>query len=88
MNSRRLIQPKGLSLFGNEYLLVCDSSVKIFDVTDPYLSKYVDEIPTNGAIDIIIRNNHAFIISDFSIDQYELNSADIKNFKKISTFIF
>lgn len=88
LNTRGLTEPKGLSLFGDNYLLVCDDSVKIFDVSDPNDSKYLDEIPTSGAIDIIIRNNHAFIISDFSIDQYELNNTDITNFKKISTFTF
>lgn len=88
LNTRGLTQPKGLSLFGDDYLLVCDDSVKIFDITDPTDSKYIEQIPTKGAIDIIIRNNHAFIISDFSIDQYELNAANITDFKKISTFTF
>ena len=88
LNSRGLTQPKGLSLYGSDYLLVCDNSVKIFDVTDPNDSKYLEEIPTVGAIDIIIRNNIAFIISDFSIDQYELNESNITNFNHISTFTF
>lgn len=88
LNNRGLTQPKGLSLYGSDYLLVCDDSVKIFDITDPENSKYIEEIPTTGAIDIIIRNNHAFIISEHSINQYELNTTDITNFKKISTFTF
>ncbi len=88
LNTRGLTQPKGLSLFGSEYLLVCDDSVKIFDVTDPSDSKYLEEIPTVGAIDIIIRNNNAFIISDGSISQYQLDLNDISNFKKISEFTF
>jgi uncharacterized secreted protein with C-terminal beta-propeller domain len=68
--------------------LVCDDSVKIFDVSDPKNSKYIDEIETQGAIDIIIRNNHAFIISEFAIVQYLLNPNDIKNATQISTFTF
>jgi hypothetical protein len=67
---------------------VCDDSVKIFDVTDPNDSKYLEEIPTTGAIDIIIRNNNAFIISEHNITQYELDANDITNFKKISEFTF
>jgi hypothetical protein len=68
--------------------LVCDDTVKIFDVSDPSNSIYLDELTTQGAIDIIIRNNHAFIISEFAIAQYQLNSSDITNFTKISTFTF
>ncbi len=88
LNTRGLTQPKGLSLYGDNYLLVCDDSVKIFDVTDPSDSKYIDEIATQGAIDIIIRNNHAFIISEFAVEQYQLNASDISNVTKISTFTF
>lgn len=88
LNKRELSEPKGLSTYGNNYLLVCDDSVKIFDVTNPESSKFVKEIPTQGALDIIIRNNHAFIIAENSIEQYSLNKADIKDFKKISTFNF
>lgn len=88
LNTRGLTQPKGLSLYGDNYLLVCDDSVKIFDVSDPNDSKYIEEIPTTGAIDIIIRNNNAFIISDFSIDQYELNDSNITDFNQISRFTF
>ncbi|MGK0413456.1 MAG: hypothetical protein ACJA1B_001659 [Polaribacter sp.] len=88
LNTRGLTQPKGLSLYGSNFLLVCDDSVKIFDVTDPSNSKYVEEIPTTGAIDIIIRNNNAFIISENNIAQYQLDINDITNFKKISEFTF
>ncbi|MCG1035222.1 hypothetical protein [Polaribacter sargassicola] len=88
LNSRGLTEPKGLSLYGDNYLLVCDNTVKIFDITKPEDSVYIDEINTENAIDIIIRDNHAFIISDYSIDQYELDYNDITNFTKISTFTF
>ncbi len=88
LNTRGLTEPKGLSLYGADYLLVCDNTVKIFDVTDPIDSKYLEEIPTTGAIDIIIRDNNAFIISDDSISQYQLDLNDISNFKKISEFTF
>jgi hypothetical protein len=88
LNSRGLTQPKGLSLYGTDFLLVCDDSVKIFDVTDPSDSKYLEEIPTIGAIDIIIRDNNAFIISENSIAQYQLDTTNITNFKKISEFTF
>ena len=88
LNTRDLKEPKGLGLYGTNYLLVCDDTVKIFDVSDPDDSKFVKEIDTKNAIDIIIRDDHAFIISEHSVEQYELDSEDIENFKKISTFNF
>jgi hypothetical protein len=88
LNTRGLTQPKGLSLYGSDFLLVCDDTVKIFDITDPADSKYIEAIPTVGAIDIIIRDNNAFIIADHSITQYQLNLNDITSFTKISEFNF
>ncbi len=88
LNTRGLTEPKGLSLYGSNYLLVCDDSVKIFDITDPKDSKFVGDIKTTNAIDIVIRNNHAFIISEHSIEQYELDPDAIENTKKISVFSF
>ena len=88
LNTRGLTQPKGLSLYGSDFLLVCDDTVKIFDITDPTDSKYIEAIPTVGAIDIIIRDNNAFIIADHSITQYQLNLNDITSFTKISEFSF
>lgn len=88
LNTRDLTSPKGLSLFGDNYLLVCDGTVKIFDISNPEDSRYIDEIPTENSIDIIIRDNQAFIISEDSIDQYELDSANIESFTKISKFTF
>jgi len=88
LSGRDLTEPKGLSLYGDNYLLVCDNTVKIFDVSDPNDLKYISEIPTENAIDIIIRNNQAYIISEGSIDQYQLNSETIESFTKLSTFNF
>lgn len=88
LNTRGLTQPKGLSLYGTNYLLVCDGSTKIFDIKNPDDSKLLGEIPTKNAIDIVIQNNHACIISEKSIEQYQLDSKNINNFKKISVFSF
>ena len=87
LNTRGLTEPKGLGLF-DDYLLVCDNTTKIFDVSNASESVFITEIPTDNAIDIIIRDNHAFIISEDSIDQYELDATDMTNFKAISSFVF
>lgn len=88
LNTRGLTQPKGLALYGDDYLLVCDEDVKIFNISNPENSVFIKSIPTNGSIDIIIRENHAFIINEHSIDQYELNYNNIEQFTKISSFTF
>ena len=69
LNTRDLTQSKELSLYGDNYLLVCDDTVKVFDVSDPSDSKYIDKISTQNAINIIIKNNHAFIKSELIINQ-------------------
>jgi len=88
LNERGLTEPKGLSLYADNYLLVCDETVKIFDISNPEDSTFISEIPTENSIDIIIRDDQAFIISSGSIDQYQLDSSNIENFTKISTFNF
>lgn len=88
LNTRGLTQPKGLALYGDNYLLVCDEDVKIFDISDPTNSKYLKSIPAVNSIDIIVKENHVFIINEMSIDQYELNPDNIESFVKISSFTF
>ena len=82
VSSRNLIAPKGLALYNN-YLFVCDDEVKIFDITNPEESLLVNSINIS-AFDVIIRNNHAFIIGDTSMYQYEIDPNNIKNIKALS----
>ncbi len=87
LNTRGLTSPKGLGLYGN-YLIVCDDDVKIFDVSDPVDSKYITSIPVNFSIDVIIRENQLFIISEKGVYQYQLNANNIESFNKLSELIF
>ncbi|SDX70172.1 LVIVD repeat-containing protein [Lutibacter oricola] len=87
LNVRELDGPKGLSLYNN-YLLVCDSDVKIFDVSDPTNSIYVTSIPVTYSFDIIVRENHVFIISEIGIYQYLLDNDNIEGYEKLSELIF
>lgn len=88
LNVRSLTEPKGLTLYSDNYLLVCDDSVKIFDISNPEDSIFINEIPTTGSIDIIIRDDNAFIISESAIDQYKLDTSNISNFTQTSKFTF
>lgn len=87
IHTRGLTKPKGLALYEN-YLLICDEDVKIFDITNPEKSTYVGSIPVKFANDLIIRDHHLFIIGDKSIEQYQIDKEDVKKSKKLSSFTF
>ncbi len=70
---RELINPKGLTLY-KQFLLVADSSVRIFDISklDTKEISLVDKID-ESINDLIIRDNHLFAIGDSGVYQYELS---------------
>jgi len=70
--------PIGLGLYHN-YLLVTDlNTVRIFDVSEPEQPDLLGGIEVDG-FDLIIREDHLFIIGDEELRQYELNAQDITN---------
>lgn len=83
VSQRNLIAPKGLALFKN-YLFVCDDEVKIFDISNPKESVFVNSINVS-AFDVIIRNEHLFVIGKTNLYQYQLDKNDINNIKILST---
>ena len=87
LNVRGLTNPKGLGLYHN-YLIVCDDDVKIFDVSDPTNSIYITSIPIALSIDVIIRENKLFVISEKGLYQYQLNPNAISSFQKMSEIKF
>ena len=87
LNVRGLTNPKGLGLYHN-YLIVCDDDVKIFDVSDPTNSIYITSIPIALSIDVIIRENNLFVISEKGLYQYQLNPNAISSFQKMSEIKF
>lgn len=83
ISSRNLIRPIGLGLYG-DYLFVCDTEVKVFDVSDPNNSQLVTSIDVNS-FDIIINNGILVLIGDNGLYQYSLNPDDITNITHLST---
>ncbi|TBN04402.1 hypothetical protein EYD45_07225 [Hyunsoonleella flava] len=77
ISQRNLIAPKGLGLYGS-YLFVCDDEVKVFDISDPENSKLAHSIDIS-AFDVIIQNNHLIAVGDNQLNQYALDTNDIKN---------
>ncbi|MBA3985494.1 MAG: hypothetical protein H0X63_02720 [Flavobacteriales bacterium] len=85
ISTRNLAQPKGLALFNN-YLIVCDDEVKIFDITDPENSILVNSINRN-AFDVIVRGNLLILIGESGLYQYQLDQNNIENIEHISTIL-
>ncbi|WP_296383715.1 hypothetical protein [Winogradskyella sp.] len=83
ISSRNLTQPIGLGLYNN-YLIVCDDEVKVFDVSNPEDSQLVTSIDVN-AFDVIINNGILVLIGENGLYQYSLDSNNITNMSHLST---
>ncbi|WP_298903973.1 hypothetical protein [uncultured Psychroserpens sp.] len=83
ISSRNLTKPIGLGLY-NDYLIVCDDEVKIFDVSDPSNSVLVHAI-NRSAFDVIVNNNTLILIGENGLYQYSLNPNSIQNTEELST---
>ncbi|WP_298896967.1 hypothetical protein [uncultured Psychroserpens sp.] len=83
ISSRNLTKPIGLGLY-NDYLIVCDDEVKIFDVSDPENSVLVHAI-NRDAFDVIINNDTLILIGENGLYQYSLNPNSIQNTEELST---
>lgn len=83
LQTRNMISPKGLGLY-NDYLIVCDDEVKIFDVSEPNAMTFVKSIDIQG-FDVIIQNNHLIVVGENGLYQYSLDNNDIENLTYLST---
>ena len=70
INSRNLVSPKGLGLYDN-YLIVCDDEIKVFDVSDPVNSVLVTSV-NKSAFDVIISGDLLIAIGETGLYQYKL----------------
>ncbi len=86
IHSRNMIHPKGLGLYNN-YLIVCDDEIKIFDVSDPENMTFSTSINVAG-FDVIIRNNLLIVVANNGIYQYNLDPTDITNITTLSTISY
>lgn len=86
LQQRNMVSPKGLGLY-NDYLLICDDELKIFDVTDPNAMIFVQSIDISG-FDVIIQNNHLIVVGEDGLYQYRLDADDISNITHLSTISY
>lgn len=84
VSRRNLASPKGLGLYEN-FLVVCDDEIKIFDVSNPAQYTLAESIQ-QYAFDVIIRNDLLIAIGYQGLYQYRLtkNGSDIE-VKTLST---
>jgi len=83
VEQRNMASPKGLGLY-NDYLILCDDEVKIFDVSDPEKMTFSKSIDISG-FDVIIQNNHLIVVGKNSLSQYTLDPTNIENITHLST---
>jgi hypothetical protein len=86
IHQRNLTHPKGLGLYNN-FLVVCDDDIKIFDVqnpAEPVLVKSVNKM----CYDVIITGDTLFAIGETGVYRYLLDPNDITNVVPQSEVIF
>jgi hypothetical protein len=83
LSTRNLTRPIGLGLYNN-YLIVCDDEVKIFDISDPENAQLVHNI-NRDAFDVIIQENILILVGDSGVYQYRLDETNIQNTMELST---
>ncbi|RAJ17089.1 LVIVD repeat-containing protein [Olleya aquimaris] len=82
ISTRNLTRPIGLGLY-NDYLIVCDDEVKIFDISNPESSAFVHSI-NRDAFDVIIQDNLLILVGDNGVYQYSLDPNNIQNTQELS----
>ena len=83
LSTRNLTKPIGLGLY-NDYLIICDDEVKIFDISEPENIQLVHNI-NRDAFDVIIQNNLLILVGEFGVYQYSLDENNIQNTIELST---
>jgi hypothetical protein len=87
IHSRILSQPKGISFYTADYLLVCDDVIKIFNIQNPVEPVLVHAIDKN-CFDLIVRDNTLFAIGNNGVYRYKMNPNDIKDIQLESETTF
>lgn len=86
LSQRNLIAPKGMGIFEN-YLILCDDEIKIFDIRNPEEMTLVHSI-NRVAFDVIVQGNLLIAIGDNGIYQYTLDNSNITDTPNLSAINF
>jgi len=82
IHQRTLVSPKGLALF-DDYLVVCDDELKIFDISNPAQPVLVRSF-NRSYKDVVIYNNILYAFGEQQISQYTWQPEDFTSLEQIS----
>ncbi len=86
IHQRGLTQPRGLALQEN-YLIICDDELKIFDITNAAEPTIVKALPYTYK-DVLIYNNSLFAFGENRITQFKWTNGDFLSLAPISSLIY
>lgn len=87
ISSHNLVSPKGMGFYEN-YLIVCDNEIKLYDITNPQQAQLITSIDKE-AFDVIVSGDLLIAIGEEGVFQYELSltqtGVGIEGLSEIST---
>ncbi len=86
VHKRNLTNPKGLGLYNN-FLIVCDDVIKIFNIQNPSEPLLIKSINKN-CFDVIIKGDDMYAIGNNGLYRYLLNPTDINDINLKSEVLF
>lgn len=86
VHQRNLVSPKGLALY-NDYLIICDDELKIFDISNPVQPTLLKAF-NKQYTDVVIYNNILFAFGPNQISQYKWQNNDFTNLEQISSLSY
>ena len=86
IHQRNLTYPRGLALHEN-YLIICDDELKVFDVTDPSAPTLVKSVNYKFK-DLVIYNDIMYAFGEQKVTQFKWNPNDFLSFAPISDITY
>ena len=86
IHQRNLTYPRGLAIYEN-YLIVCDDELKIFDTTNPAEPVLVKSVNYKFK-DIVIYNNILYAFGEQKVTQFKWNAGDFLTLTAISDITY
>lgn len=83
IHSRGLVSPKGLTLYNDQYLVVCDDELKIFNIEnpeEPFLVKSINQ----SFKDVLIYNETLFAFGQQRLSQFKWTGDDFLTLHEVS----
>lgn len=86
IHQRNLTYPRGLALYEN-YLIICDDELKIFDTTNPAEPVLVKSVNYKFK-DIVVYNDIMYAFGEQKVTQFKWNSGDFLSLTGISDITY